>query len=199
MPNTAHRFHIELEGIDPPIWRRIRLPSSYSFWDLHVAIQDAMGWLDCHLHLFHVRNPETGELESIGIPDDEPYLDEPLCLPGWDVSIARYFVNEGDTASYEYDFGDDWRHTVVLEGVDPIREGDRPKPGSRANAQSAAWRSSSRTGRSCGFTGTRTCLATTTCSLPGSSAIRADIRASLPASLPGWWSRYEAQLDRDDA
>jgi hypothetical protein len=126
MPNTAHRFHIELEGIDPPIWRRIRLPSSYSFWDLHVAIQDAMGWLDCHLHLFHVRNPETGELESIGIPDDEPYLDEPLCLPGWDVSIARYFVNEGDTASYEYDFGDDWRHTVVLEGVDPIREGDRP-------------------------------------------------------------------------
>jgi hypothetical protein len=42
------------------------------------------------------------------------------------VSIARYFVNEGDTASYEYDFGDDWRHTVVLEGVDPIREGDRP-------------------------------------------------------------------------
>jgi hypothetical protein len=126
MPNTAHRFHIELEGIDPPIWRRIRLPSSYSFWDLHVAIQDAMGWLDCHLHLFHVRNPETGELESIGIPDDELYLDEPLCLPGWDVSIARYFVNEGDTASYEYDFGDDWRHTVVLEGVDPIREGDRP-------------------------------------------------------------------------
>jgi hypothetical protein len=45
MPNTAHRFHIELEGIDPPIWRRIRVPSSYSFWDLHVAIQDAMGWL----------------------------------------------------------------------------------------------------------------------------------------------------------
>jgi hypothetical protein len=126
MPNTAHRFHIELEGIDPPIWRRIRVPSSYSFWDLHVAIQDAMGWLDCHLHLFHVRNPETGEHESIGIPDDEPYLDEPPCLAGWDVPIARYFVNEGDTASYEYDFGDDWRHTVVLEGVDPIREGDRP-------------------------------------------------------------------------
>jgi hypothetical protein len=46
MPNTTHRFHIELEGIDPPVWRCIRVPSSYSFWDLHVAIQDAMGWLD---------------------------------------------------------------------------------------------------------------------------------------------------------
>ena len=99
MLNTAHRFHIELEGIDPPVWRRIRVPSSYSFWDLHVAVQDAMGWLDCHLHLFHVRNPETGELESIGIPDDQPYLDEPPCLAGWDVPIARYFVKEGDAVS----------------------------------------------------------------------------------------------------
>jgi hypothetical protein len=124
MPDTAHRFHIKLEGIDPPVWRRIRVPSSYSFWDLHVAIQDAMGWLDCHLHLFHVRNPETGELESIGIPDDEPYLDEPQCLAGWDVPIARYFVKKGDAASYEYDFGDDWRHIVALEGVDAIRKGE---------------------------------------------------------------------------
>jgi hypothetical protein len=125
MPNTAHRFHIKLEGIDPPVWRRIRVPSSYSFWDLHVAIQDAMGWLDCHLHRFHVRNPETGELASIGIPDDEPYLDEPPCLAGWGVPIARYFVKEGDAASYEYDFGDDWRHTVALEGVDTIRKDER--------------------------------------------------------------------------
>ncbi len=124
MPNTAHRFHIKLEGIDPPVWRRIRVPSSYSFWDLHVAIQDAMGWLDCHLHLYRVRNPGTGELESIGIPDDEPYLDEPPCLAGWDVPIARYFVKEGDATSYEYDFGDGWRHTVTLEGIDTIRKGE---------------------------------------------------------------------------
>lgn len=124
MSNTAYRLHIQLEGIDPPVWRRIRVPSSYSFWDLHVAIQDAMGWLDYHLHLFQVRNPETGELESIGIPDDEPFLDEPPCLAGWDVHIDRYFDKEGDTASYEYDFGDDWRHTVTLEGVDTIRKGE---------------------------------------------------------------------------
>jgi hypothetical protein len=125
MPNTTHRFHIKLEGIDPPVWRRIRVPSGYSFWDLHVAIQDAMGWLDYHLHLFHVRNPETGEFEAIGIPDNEPYLDETPYLAGWEVPIARYFVKEGDAASYEYDFGDDWRHTVALEGVETIRKGER--------------------------------------------------------------------------
>lgn len=124
MSNTAHRFHIQLEGIDPPVWRRIRVPSSYSFWDLHVAIQDAMGWLDYHLHLFQIRNPETGELESIGIPDDEPFPDELPCLAGWDVHIASCFDKEGDAASYQYDFGDDWRHTVTLEGIDTIRKGE---------------------------------------------------------------------------
>jgi len=125
MLNTTHRFHIELEGIDPPVWRRIRVPSSYSFWDLHVAIQDAMGCLDYHLHLFYVRKRETGELEAIGIPGDEPYLDDPPCLAGWEVPIARYFVTEGDAASYEYDFGDGWRHIVTLQGIDTIRKGER--------------------------------------------------------------------------
>ncbi|HUF10100.1 MAG TPA: hypothetical protein VMO47_12310 [Rhodothermales bacterium] len=37
------RFRIELEGSSPLIWREIDVPVDYSFWDLHVAIQDAMG------------------------------------------------------------------------------------------------------------------------------------------------------------
>jgi hypothetical protein len=45
-PNRIYQFKIELTGITPLIWRRIQVPENYSFWDLHVAIQDAMGWLD---------------------------------------------------------------------------------------------------------------------------------------------------------
>ncbi|MDZ7769965.1 MAG: plasmid pRiA4b ORF-3 family protein [Woeseiaceae bacterium] len=67
----------------------------------------------------------TGELKQIGIPDDDPYVDEPPCLAGWSVPIAGYFAKAGDAASYEYDFGDGWRHAVVLEGIDTIREGER--------------------------------------------------------------------------
>jgi hypothetical protein len=52
------RFRIELPDIRPPIWREILVPASYSFWDLHVAIQDAMGWEDYHLHEFEVAEPE---------------------------------------------------------------------------------------------------------------------------------------------
>lgn len=45
-PKAVHQFLIVLSGIDPLVWRRIQVPESYSFRDLHVAIQDAMGWLD---------------------------------------------------------------------------------------------------------------------------------------------------------
>jgi len=46
------KIRVELIGISPPVWREILVPARYSFWDLHVAIQDAMGWLDYHLHEF---------------------------------------------------------------------------------------------------------------------------------------------------
>lgn len=49
-----HQFLVVLADTDPLVWRRIQVPSRYSFWDLHVAIQDAMGWQDYHLHEFTV-------------------------------------------------------------------------------------------------------------------------------------------------
>ncbi len=69
--------------------RRIEVAASHSFWDLHVAIQDAMGWLDYHLHVFRVRNPETRQIEEIGIPDDDPFESDPVYLPGWTVPISK--------------------------------------------------------------------------------------------------------------
>lgn len=42
--NHVYQFKITLAGAKPPIWRRIQVPETYTFWDLHVAIQDAMGW-----------------------------------------------------------------------------------------------------------------------------------------------------------
>ena len=65
-------FRIGLTEIEPLIWRRIEVPASYSFWDLHVAIQDSLGWLDYHLHAFRVPNPETGVVDEIGIPQRGP-------------------------------------------------------------------------------------------------------------------------------
>jgi len=58
--SPVYQFKITLEDAKPPIWRRIQVPETYTFWDLHVAIQDAMGWSDYHLHEFGMVNPSTG-------------------------------------------------------------------------------------------------------------------------------------------
>jgi len=109
------QFRIELLGVEPPIWRRIQVPVDYTFWDLHVAIQDAMGWLDYHLHVFHL----VGSESEIGIPLDEV----PQTLPGWELAVRERFAEYRPLASYEYDFGDSWIHEVRFEGYKPTEEG----------------------------------------------------------------------------
>ena len=42
MPKRVYQFKITLKYILPAIWRRILVPETYSFWDLHVAF-DEMG------------------------------------------------------------------------------------------------------------------------------------------------------------
>ena len=113
------QFKVTLLGIKPPIWRRIQVPCDYSFWDLHVAIQDAMGWLDCHLHQFHIRDPKSRQMLLMGIPDDEGFLDDPEVLPGWGFPVARFLTLADRSVKYDYDFGDGWRHSVILERIAP--------------------------------------------------------------------------------
>jgi len=117
MSNRIYQFKIELQGITPTIWRRILVPENYSFWDFHVAIQDAMGWQDCHLHDFRIRKKHARKITSIGIPDDEGFIDAEPQLPGWEIPIAIYFEDVGMQAKYEYDFGDSWNHKITFEGI----------------------------------------------------------------------------------
>lgn len=114
--SQIHQFKISLLGIRPQIWRRIEVPDTYTFWDLHVAIQDSMGWLDYHLHEFEIPNPETRQPDCIGIPDDE-WDDDREVLAGWRTPIDSYFSLKNSLALYKYDFGDGWEHEVRLEGI----------------------------------------------------------------------------------
>jgi len=110
-----YQFKVTLAEISPPIWRRIQVPAKYSFWDLHVALQDAMGWFDYHLHAFYLPKSGNGQQVEIGIPDDEIMDDQVLTV--WLVPIAEYFTEPGQTALYQYDFGDSWEHEILFEGV----------------------------------------------------------------------------------
>ncbi|MDA1299462.1 MAG: plasmid pRiA4b ORF-3 family protein [Proteobacteria bacterium] len=117
----VYDFTVTLLQTKPTVWRRIQVPEKYSFWDLHVAIQDSMGWLDCHLHAF--RFGKVGTTEEIGIPVDEGFSDLET-LPGWEIPIKDHF-EIGTSCTYEYDFGDGWIHEVTLQGVVLAEKGKR--------------------------------------------------------------------------
>jgi Plasmid pRiA4b ORF-3-like protein len=119
MKKKKYLFRIELIGIEPTIWRLIEVPENYSFWDLHVAIQDSMGWFDYHLHVFCFKSSNPKKPIEIGIPDKD--FDDGM-IAGWQVPLRQYFREPGDEANYEYDFGDSWNHRVVLERVSVNKE-----------------------------------------------------------------------------
>lgn len=116
-----YQFLIKLDHIAPSIWRRIQVPEKYNFWDLHVAIQDSMGWVDYHLHTFHIRPKNKRKTIEVGIPFEDF---ENKILPGWEVPIKELFNSVGVEANYEYDFGDGWEHTVTLEAIALAEEGE---------------------------------------------------------------------------
>lgn len=115
------QLRIELLHITPLIWRRIQVPATYTFWDLHVAIQSAMGWNDSHLHEFEVSQSRRRQPLRVGLPLDDEGMDEAQDppLPGWEVRVADYLTLQNPIADYSYDFGDDWEHCVILEEVFP--------------------------------------------------------------------------------
>jgi len=123
------QFKITIQDIYPPIWRRIIVPENYSFWDFHVAIQDAFGWDDDHLHAFRIKIKDNFQ---IGIPDTDE-IDSSNIIAGWKVKINECIDKIGKKIFYEYDFGDGWEHEIVFE---KITDDDIKKPkcidGSRA-------------------------------------------------------------------
>ena len=59
-------LRIELEGIEPLIWRRVSVRTVMSLTELHHVIQAVMGWLNCHLWAFKADDRRF----SMRIPDE---------------------------------------------------------------------------------------------------------------------------------
>ncbi len=117
---NLYQFKITLNHAKPSIWRRIQVPETFSFLDLHDAIQAAMGWEDCHLHCFEVPNPKTSQIDFIGSEMADLDLE---FSPGSKNCISSYFSLLNTKATYEYDFGDGWEHKILLEKILPIEPG----------------------------------------------------------------------------
>ncbi len=126
--HSVFQFKITLQDVAQPIWRQIQINDQCTFWDLHVAIQDAMGWTDSHLHEFTLVNPTTLKKEHIGIPDDEGFDTDHPMLAGWDVKVKEYVLTKNNKKfSYLYDFGDSWEHVIEFEDEYEKQSGKYPK------------------------------------------------------------------------
>ena len=103
-----YQLKITLKDIHPPIWRRLHVPGELSLEFLHLVIQAVMPWLDYHLH--HFQKGET--LYGISTyEDDLEYVDSR------ETELSTVLVSKGDQVIYEYDFGDNWQHEIVLEEI----------------------------------------------------------------------------------
>lgn len=113
---SIFQIKVTLEGIKPPIWRRLLVRNDTTLADLHDILQVAFGWTDSHLHQFRVDDTYYGK------PDPD-YLDHFPMHDEQEVTLDQIAAGEGFTFRYEYDFGDSWLHRLVVEKVLP------PEPG----------------------------------------------------------------------
>ena len=98
---------VQLQYISPPIWRRIRVPGTYTLSVLHRVIQITMGWADYHLYEFLINK------QSYGPRDQEAaniIADDSVTLQKLDLQPKGRFL-------YTYDFGDNWGHTISVEKI----------------------------------------------------------------------------------
>lgn len=125
---NIYQFKITVLETNPPVWRRIQVPENYTFYDLHAAIQDAIGWLDYHLHMFDIEDASRSKGKTrIECPFCIEDIEEEEFLLTTEVPLKEFFRKSGDRALYTYDFGDDWELDVLLERILP-REPKRKYP-----------------------------------------------------------------------
>lgn len=114
------RVRLDLAGAKPPVWRRLELPGDLTLDRLHLVIQAAMGWLDCHLHRFRTGGDHRSPY--FVTPFDVEEGDDGVLEDG--VRLDQVLTQVGDRLWYEYDFGDGWDHVIAVEAVtdDPPTE-----------------------------------------------------------------------------
>jgi hypothetical protein len=110
------QLKISLNGIRPLIWRRILIPSTATFWDLHIAIQNVFGWFDCHLHQFLIRGKlRSDQWQYIHLSWQDDWGGDDSFLDERKIKLNEWFGKKIKSLVYEYVFGDSWEHTITLE------------------------------------------------------------------------------------
>ena len=118
-----YQIKVVLSHIKPPVWRRLVVDSRISLAALHDVVQIIMGWTNSHMHQF---------IDRDGVIYNEPYDEDFMFSPGGEtidesvVLLNEVLKDEKDWIKYEYDFGDDWEHKLILEKIIPHKKNQFP-------------------------------------------------------------------------
>ncbi|MFU8803559.1 MAG: plasmid pRiA4b ORF-3 family protein, partial [Bradymonadaceae bacterium] len=107
-PTKILRIRVELDDIEPPIYRIIEVPDHLTMAALHDVIQRSMGWQNYHLWSFHYKGKDytlPGE-EELGAFEE---------LDATTETLKEVLGSRAKNFTYVYDFGDDWRHSLRVE------------------------------------------------------------------------------------
>ena len=107
------RLKVEIEEVAPAVVRRLDVPLDIRLDQLNVVLQVAIGWQNCHPYEFRHGDTVYGlvsrEAAENPLPADKATL----------ADLAKL----GQVFDYDYVFGDDWQHTLTIEGVSAAEPG----------------------------------------------------------------------------
>ena len=103
---------LELEKYN--VWRRLIIPHKISFKQLHDILQIIFNWRNYHLHDFIIYDGNKQVANIVQTNDAFEYQDKTPMILEKGVKIAAY-MPKYKRLLYNYDFGDDWNHTIELE------------------------------------------------------------------------------------
>lgn len=102
-----YQILIELEGVSPRTWRKIRVDADITMRTFHHIIQLTTGWENCHLYRFEANGETITQIDFV----DGDYVED------HEVQLDEFLTDEGDKILYLYDFGDSWKHHITLEKI----------------------------------------------------------------------------------
>ena len=119
------RIEATLDGVNPPTQRVVEVDSTLSVFVLHRVLQCAFDWNDSHLHEFRPGRyqpdnpwPTTSHpIELVFTDTFDPERDRAWWIEAVDereTTVGQLFAVGRGFATYVYDFGDYWIHSLTL-------------------------------------------------------------------------------------
>ena len=117
MSKKSSRYTVKVlvYEIEPLIWRRLSVPGSLTFANLHKVLQQAMGWENRQAHEF--RYGKGRNLTDVIADPADDVVSEGKLTDETQFTIDEFFKHRRVPMRmlYRYDFTEDWVHELTFE------------------------------------------------------------------------------------